>query len=296
MGRRNSKGGGKRFGCVTVAAVFLFIGFIASLFDDSEATTSTRPPVATSSPTTPSPTTEPGSPTTPSPTTEPGSPEPSPTTPEPTTPEPGPSPSATPIEDAVTLEEIIDGDTIRTSAGTVRIIGIDTPERGECGYFDARDEIAAVLALGDQVFLELPNKQNDEDRYGRLIRYVTTVDGIDIGLMQLEAGHAVARYDSHDGYPEHPREAEYHAAQIATSAPDGSVIADTCEYVEYVEPDEDDAWWTQYGSCSKLKKNTVGHPTGPFNVNNPAEEEIYNWFQYGTGYSGDGDGDGLACE
>jgi len=24
--------------------------------------------------------------------------------------------------------------------------------------------------------------------------------------------------------------------------------------------------------------------------------EIYNWFQFGTGYRGDGDGDGLACE
>ena len=29
---------------------------------------------------------------------------------------------------------------------------------------------------------------------------------------------------------------------------------------------------------------------------NPAEVDIYDWFQYGTGHRGDGDGDGLACE
>jgi len=28
---------------------------------------------------------------------------------------------------------VVDGDTVETSEGTVRIIGIDTPERGECG-------------------------------------------------------------------------------------------------------------------------------------------------------------------
>lgn len=29
---------------------------------------------------------------------------------------------------------------------------------------------------------------------------------------------------------------------------------------------------------------------------NPAQTEIYNHFQYGTSYRGDGDGDGWACE
>ena len=58
----------------------------------------------------------------------------------------------------------------------------------------------------------------------------------------------------------------------------------------------EETWWLQYPSCSKLKKNTVGDPKGPFSVDDPAEVDIYNWFQYGTGHSGDGDGDGLACE
>lgn len=31
----------------------------------------------------------------------------------------------------------MDGDTLTTDAGTIRLIGIDTPERGECGHAEA---------------------------------------------------------------------------------------------------------------------------------------------------------------
>jgi hypothetical protein len=56
-----------------------------------------------------------------------------------------------------------------------------------------------------------------------------------------------------------------------------------------------DEWWRQYSSCTKLKKNPNGHPTGPFARDNPAEAAIYDWFAHGTGNNGDGEGDGLAC-
>lgn len=214
----------------------------------------------------------------------------------------------------VTFISAIDGDTIKTSAGTVRLIGIDTPERGECGYDEARTLIDDYIWDGDEISLVLPPGQNDTDVYDRLLRYVYTAEGDDIGLVQIQEGNAVARYDSYDGYPSHPHEDAYHDAQLAEFV-DGWVITAECadadsdaplESVE-VEPEpaagnaftpetEVDAWWMQYPSCSSLKKNTVGDPKGPFNVNDPAEVDIYNWFQYGTGYRGDGDGDGLACE
>ena len=57
-----------------------------------------------------------------------------------------------------------------------------------------------------------------------------------------------------------------------------------------------DEWWRQYSSCTKLKKNTNGHPTGPFSRDNPPEAAVYDWFANGTGNNGDGEGDGLACE
>lgn len=210
---------------------------------------------------------------------------------------------------------VVDGDTIETSDGTVRLIGIDTPERGECGHAEASMAIGGLVSPGDRVTLELPDGQNDRDQHGRLIRYVMTETGVDLGLMQMEAGNAIARYDSTDGYPEHPRQAAYRAAQVASPSPDGSVIPDcsvipdgsvitiVCrsESQESVAPVVDsvaaeDARWRQYSSCAKLKKNIVGHPTGPFRADDPDDVTIYDWFAYGTGNRGDGDGDGLACE
>lgn len=202
---------------------------------------------------------------------------------------------------------VIDGDTIETDAGTVRIIGIDTPERGECGFATASSAITNMLSEGDEISLELPVGQNDTDRYDRLIRYVFT-SGQDVGLMQLTEGNAIARFDSRDGYPEHPREAAYHGAQIASLDANGKVLTVECEAdpntVETtaplpVVPDQtasSDRWWTQYPSCAALKRNTVGYPIGPFDVNNPEHALLYEWFAHQTGNRGDGDGDGLACE
>ena len=208
-----------------------------------------------------------------------------------------------PTQIPVTFSAVVDGDTVETSLGTVRLIGIDSPERGECGHDEASMAIGRVVSVGEVVTLELPEGQNDRDSYGRLLRYVITESGADLGQMQVEAGNAIARYDSTDGYPAHPRQAHYRAAQIASAGPDGSVVTVVCrdEPQESVAPlaapvATEEPWWEQYGSCSKLKKNTVGHPKGPFSVDDPAEVDIYNWFEFGTGNHGDGDNDGLACE
>lgn len=208
---------------------------------------------------------------------------------------------------------VVDGDTIETLEGTVRIIGIDSPERGECGYSEASEAIDDYFEVGDDILLQLPVGQNDRDKYDRLLRYVVTADGRDLGMLQVEAGHAIARYDSRDGYPAHPLEDAYHAAQIATTSSGGSVITTLCTNVEgdsvappAPEPAPDSGapstgpdpshWWIEYSSCAKLKRNTVGHPTGPFDVNNPEHALLYDWFANQTGNRGDGDGDGLACE
>lgn len=231
-----------------------------------------------------------------------------PIAPEQTTADPA-TPAETRIE--ATITSVTDGDTIVTDLGTVRIIGIDTAERGECGYDEGAGLLSLLLPQGSTVILTLPDQQHDRDRYDRLLRYVTNPDGVDVGLAQIEAGLAVARYDSRDGYPKHPREDAYRAAQLASLSEDRRVITPECgaaaAELAAAQAEQNaaldtpgsaptDGWWTQYRSCSHLRKNTVGHPTGPFDVNNPAETEIYNWFQYGTGFSGDGDGDGLACE
>lgn len=139
-----------------------------------------------------------------------------------------PEATAPPAAARATVVSVIDGDTIESSAGTVRLIGIDAPERDECGYAEAAAQVSALLGPGAAITLTLPDGENDTDRYGRLLRYVDTADGVDVGMSVVTAGLAVARYDSVDGYPAHPREAQYRASQTATLTADGAVTTVAC--------------------------------------------------------------------
>jgi endonuclease YncB( thermonuclease family) len=103
---------------------------------------------------------------------------------------------------------VYDGDTVKLANGEkVRLIGIDTPERGQCGYTQATN-LMKRLVLGDRVTLTTGARDN-RDRYGRLLRYVNR-GVVDAGRRMLASGWARARYDSSDGYGWHPREADYH--------------------------------------------------------------------------------------
>ncbi len=101
------------------------------------------------------------------------------------------------------VEHVVDGDTAVVKGGVhVRLIGYDTPERDECGYDEATDLLRAA-AEGREAELVNPASVQDEDTYGRLLRYVT-VNGQDMGELMLRSGLAVARYDGRDGYDPHP--------------------------------------------------------------------------------------------
>lgn len=111
------------------------------------------------------------------------------------------------------VTRVVDGDTIELANGqVVRVVGIDTPERGECGYDTATANMQR-LVLGKRVRLVVSDE--DTDRYGRLLRYVD-VGKQDAGLAQIKSGLAIARYDSRDGYGFHPRENRYIRADKAT--------------------------------------------------------------------------------
>jgi endonuclease YncB( thermonuclease family) len=117
-----------------------------------------------------------------------------------------------------TVFHVVDGDTVDVRAGDgteerVRIIGIDTPERGECGFGEASSAMARLVD-GEQVEL-VAGARDDRDRYGRVLRYVD-VGGVDAGLTLIQQGLAIARYDSRDGYGRHDREDTYVAADRAT--------------------------------------------------------------------------------
>ena len=109
------------------------------------------------------------------------------------------------------VKQVVDGDTVEIESGDhVRLIGLDTPERGSCGY-DAATEAMRRMVQGRTVVLVNPGGVQDRDAYGRLLRFVD-VGGRDAGFAQIRSGLGAARYDSRDGYDEHPREDRYHRA------------------------------------------------------------------------------------
>lgn len=124
------------------------------------------------------------------------------------------------------VDDVVDGDTIDAFDENgvpwrVRLIGIDTPERGDCGYSEATNYLSSLLTTGSRITLDPPDPGNDDqDRYGRLLRYVD-MQGQDINLRMIESGYAIARYDSRDGYDYHSRQEEY--IQMDNS------IADYCQ-------------------------------------------------------------------
>ena len=75
-----------------------------------------------------------------------------------------------PSQGYVVAARVIDGDTFVTRDGeTVRLAGIDAPERGELGYGEAKNLLRAIIS-GQQLRFE----QVKQDKYGRTVACVYT--------------------------------------------------------------------------------------------------------------------------
>ena len=89
---------------------------------------------------------------------------------------------------------VVDGDTLVVSGPdgevTVRIVGINTPESGECFADEASDALAELVA-GEE--LVLVTDRSDVDDFGRALRYVETTEGVDVGAELVAGGFAIAR-------------------------------------------------------------------------------------------------------
>ncbi len=100
-----------------------------------------------------------------------------------------PEPTANVIQDKLTVAKVIDGDTLTLSDGNhVRLIGINTPEKSQFYYQEAKDKLTSLVE-GKGVTL-IKDKTNN-DRYGRLLRYVY-LDGVFINEVMVEEGYAEA--------------------------------------------------------------------------------------------------------
>ena len=109
-----------------------------------------------------------------------------------------PSPSSAPAMPATTLRDVyaVDGDTITARAEDgaeirIRLLGIDAPEHGECGFQEATDGLTTLLQAGGSVEFTHDPATDQHDRYGRFLGYVA-VDGNDAGLSLIDDGLVAA--------------------------------------------------------------------------------------------------------
>lgn len=125
-------------------------------------------------------------------------------------PDPAPAPSTTPAAEVATVARVADGDTFTTrERGTIRMIGVDTPETVkpgtavQCFGPQASAHLKATLRPGLTVRLVYeagpdgtpdPRRGARVDRFGRTLAYVFLTDGTFLNQALVEQGYARARY------------------------------------------------------------------------------------------------------
>jgi len=112
-----------------------------------------------------------------------------------------------------TVIDVIDGDSLRVEVDgqevEVRLMGINTPERDECGGERATTALQDV-ALGRTVTISW----EELDQFGRALAYVDVGDGLDVAAAQLSTGNAVAFSIDH---PRFERYAEDEADAVSSA-------------------------------------------------------------------------------
>lgn len=88
------------------------------------------------------------------------------------------------------VDHVVDGDTLVVTNGfdreTVRLLCIDTPERGELRYEQASAHLAALVESRIVRLVPDPRLSN-RDAYGRLLRYIFVGD-MNISVEMIRAG------------------------------------------------------------------------------------------------------------
>ncbi|MBI3190494.1 thermonuclease family protein [archaeon] len=148
---------------------------------------------------------------------------------------------------------VIDGDSIELSNNIeVRLLGINTPERGQPYYQESTDRLKKLVE-GKNVVLE--DDIEDKDQYGRLLRYVF-IDNLFVNLQLVKEGYAtVYILQPNTKYETSLRNAENEAKTLKLNIwkqPTGENICDNrCVGISYFK------WNAEGNDCDNLNGEYV---------------------------------------
>lgn len=115
-----------------------------------------------------------------------------------------------PLKEKTIATNVIDGDTIVISGGErVRLLGIDTPEKGEVFYKESKERLEQLIE-NKEILLE--KEGDNKDKYDRLLRYIFLND-TNINLLMVEEGYAICYFYGQSKYQDSCRQLEQNAMQ-----------------------------------------------------------------------------------
>lgn len=111
------------------------------------------------------------------------------------------------------VTNVVDGDTVGLNDGRqVRLLGIDAPERNDCGFAEAT-RFARTTLLNQEVTVASDPTQDSVDRHGRTLLYVGTPD--DYSIAVARQGWAKRYVFNHNPVQKDP---QIRAAELAAQA------------------------------------------------------------------------------
>ncbi|MFH0831867.1 MAG: thermonuclease family protein [archaeon] len=95
------------------------------------------------------------------------------------------------------VTNVIDGDTIVISGGErLRLLGIDTPEKGEFYYKESKARMEELIENRE---ITLEKEGDNKDKYGRILRYIF-LDDSNINMLLVKEGYAICYFYEESRY------------------------------------------------------------------------------------------------
>ena len=184
-----------------------------------------------------------------------------------------------------TVTFVVDGDTVEIQTGErVRLVGIDAPERDRLYYIESKNKLSEML-LNKEVSME--KDISNQDRYGRLLRYLWVGDTL-VNLEMVKQGFAsVFTYPPDVKYSEYflyaQQEARRNLLGLWASPPKKSITSqqnsDFPSTLGFTVP-----------TCSQLDCDCADF------TNHAHAQWFYKNYDLSNIHYLDSDGDGFACE